>query len=77
MIPAFLRPFRFIVIVVVLTSCSIAVAGESHKAVKGNHISTVKKLIKGNPDLVASKDEDGFTPLHLAAAYPLLRFCPC
>ena len=28
----------------------------------------VKSLIKDSPDLVFSKDEDGFTPLHLAAA---------
>lgn len=47
---------------------SVAVCGEIHEAVKGNESVKVKDLIRQNPDLVANKDEDGFTPLHLAAA---------
>src|SRR6185503_395937 len=51
-----------------LTWSSLALCGEIHEAVKDNDIAKVRELIKNNPDLVASKDEDGFTPLHLAAA---------
>ena len=63
-----MHTFRLIAFVVVVTSCCTLFAGVIHEAVKGNDISTVRKLINDNPDLVSSKDEDGFTPLHLAAA---------
>jgi len=68
MLSAFMRPFRFIVFALALTSGCVAFAGEIHKAVHENNVSKVKKLIAENPDLVFSKDKDGFTPLHLAAA---------
>jgi ankyrin repeat protein len=65
---AFMRPLRFIVFALALTSGCVAFAGEIHEAVHENNVSKVKKLITENPDLVFSKDDDGFTPLHLAAA---------
>jgi ankyrin repeat protein len=58
----------FALLVLVLTWSSIALCGEIHEAVKNNDSAKVRGLIKNNPDLVFSKDEDGFTPLHLAAA---------
>jgi ankyrin repeat protein len=59
---------RGIAFVLMLTSACAALAGEIQEAVHNNDISKAKKLIKKKPDLVFSKDENGFTPLHLAAA---------
>jgi len=56
------------VLAAILASSSLALCGEIHEAVKNNDTAKVRELIKNNPDLVLSKDEDGFTPLHLAAA---------
>ena len=39
-----------------------------HKAVKDNNLPEVRQLLKNDPSLVSSRDENGFTPLHLAAA---------
>ncbi len=39
-----------------------------NKAVKDNNLPEVRQLLKNDPNLVASRDENGFTPLHLAAA---------
>lgn len=61
-------PSRSIVLLLVLACSSVVFAGEIHEAVKENDSAKVKRLIKDQPDLVFSKDEDGFTPLHLAAA---------
>src|ERR1700686_2645453 len=55
-------------LVLMVTCSSVALCGEIHEAVKNNDSAKVSGLIKNNPDLVFSKDEDGFTPLHLAAA---------
>ena len=63
-----LCPIPFFAFMLVLTLSSTALGGEIHEAVKANDLSKVKKLIKDNPDLIISKDEDGFTPLHLSAA---------
>jgi ankyrin repeat protein len=57
-----------LVFVLILTWSSLALCGEIHEAVKSNDSAKVRELIGNNPDLVFSKDEDGFTPLHLAAA---------
>jgi ankyrin repeat protein len=54
--------------VLILTWSSVALCGEIHEAVTKNDGTKVRELIQNNPDLVFSKDEDGFTPLHLAAA---------
>jgi hypothetical protein len=42
-------------------------------AVKRGDVGKVKALLKGNPDFVFSKDTNGWTPLHFAAARPLRR----
>ena len=39
-----------------------------NKAVKGDNLPEVRQLLKNDPSLVSSRDENGFTPLHLAAA---------
>ena len=63
-----LRSFRFLAFMLVLSSSNFVLAGEIHEAVKNDDLAKVRSLINDNPDLVFSKDEDGFTPLHLAAA---------
>ena len=55
-----------LVLAFMLMWSNVAVCGEIHKAIKDNDNAKVRELIKNNPDLVFSKDEDGFTPLHLA-----------
>lgn len=42
--------------------------GEIHWAITNNDSAKVRGLIEKNPDLAFSKDENGYTPLHLAAA---------
>jgi ankyrin repeat protein len=55
------------VLLLVLTWSSLAFCGEIQDAIAKGDMEKVKKLIKDNPDLVFSKDENGWTPLHLAA----------
>jgi hypothetical protein len=43
-------------------------AGGIQEAARQGDLDKVKALVKGNPDLVSSKDSIGFTPLHCAAA---------
>jgi hypothetical protein len=45
-----------------------AMCQQINKAVKDNNLPEVRQLLKNDPNLVFSRDEDGFTPLHLAAA---------
>jgi len=45
-----------------------ALADEIHSAAVNDDLDKVKSLLKINPDLVSSKDGDGETPLHWAAA---------
>ncbi len=66
--PSRLRSFRFIAFMVLLSSSKLLLAGEIHEAVKNDDLAKVRSLINDTPDLVFSKDDDGFTPLHLAAA---------
>ena len=66
--PFSLRRFRVAAFLLVLSSSNLALAGQIHEAVKNNDLAKVRSLIQDSPDLVFSKDEDGFTPLHLAAA---------
>src|SRR6266478_249224 len=40
---------------------------EIYYAAANGDLDKVKALLKDNPDLVSSKDKDGYTPLHLAA----------
>jgi ankyrin repeat protein len=66
--PFYLRSSSFITFLILVSWSNLVLAGEIHEAVKNNDLVKVKSLIKDSPDLVFSKDEDGFTPLHLAAA---------
>jgi hypothetical protein len=47
--------------------CRAAFCGEIHDAVKSGDLEKVKTLLKTNPDLVFSKGQGGWTPLHYAA----------
>ena len=47
---------------------NFAFCGEIHDAARAGDLYKVKALLKANPDLVSSKDENGATPLHIAAA---------
>ena len=40
---------------------------EIHNAAKGGDLATVKEMLKDNPDLVSSRDTNGYPPLHWAA----------
>ncbi len=48
---------------------SVALGGEIHDAVRDGDLVKVKALLKNSPYLVSSKDENGATPLHIAARY--------
>jgi ankyrin repeat protein len=58
---------RAAVTLVVLAWSSLAFCGEIHDAAKAGDLAKVKALLNSNPDLVSSKDNNGTTPLHLAA----------
>lgn len=60
-------PRRAAVTLLALAWGSLAFCGEIHEEAQSGDIGMVKVLLKGNPDLVFSKDKDGHTPLHLAA----------
>lgn len=55
-----------LIVAFILMSSSYAICGEIHDAVTNNDSVKVEKLIRQNPDLVFSKNENGFTPLQLA-----------
>jgi len=42
-------------------------SGGIHYAARAGDVEKVKALLKGNSDLVFSKDTNGWTPLHIAA----------
>ena len=63
------QPRRRHCTLVALAWSSLAFCGEIHDAAKRGDLAKVKALLKDNPDLVFSKDNDGKTPLHLAAVY--------
>jgi ankyrin repeat protein len=46
---------------------SFVFCGEIHDAAKQGDLAKVNALLKGHPDLVSSKANDGRTPLHMAA----------
>ena len=60
-------PRRAAVLLVVLAWSSLAFCGDIHEAAKAGDLEKVKALLKDNPDLVFSKDTNGWTPLHFAA----------
>jgi uncharacterized protein len=55
------------VMLVALGWRSFAFCGEIHDAAKNGDLGRVKALVKDNPDLVFSRDNDGWTALHYAA----------
>jgi ankyrin repeat protein len=46
-----------------------AFCGPIHDAAKDGDLEKAQKLLKDNPALISSKDDFGWTPLHLAATY--------
>jgi len=58
---------RAAVLLLALAWSSLAFGGEIHDAAADGELEKVKALLKGNPDLVFSKDNVGGTPLHWAA----------
>ena len=63
------RATAMFVAVVTLAWSGFAVCGEIHEAAKQGDLAQIQALLKGNPDLVFSKDGAGWTPLHCAAYY--------
>jgi ankyrin repeat protein len=63
---------RFILTLAALAWSGIAFCGEIHNAAASGDLETIKALLRGNPDLVSSKETNGYhvgyTPLHYAAA---------
>jgi Ankyrin repeats (3 copies) len=54
---------------VALAWSSLVFCGEIHHAVRSGDLERVKTLLKDHPELTFSIDENGDTPLHLAAFY--------
>jgi len=52
-----------LVALIALAWSSLAFCGEIHDAAMNGDLVKVQALLKGNPDLVSSKDDDGMTPL--------------
>lgn len=65
---SFLWNIRLVILLTALVASSFAFCGEIHQAAKDGNLEKVKALLQTNPRLVSSKDEDGRTPLHWAAA---------
>jgi len=56
----FLIPRHAAVMLAALVWSSLAFGGQIHDAVKGGDLERVKRLLKGNPNLVFSKDSDDY-----------------
>jgi ankyrin repeat protein len=65
MVFRYIQTVTLILLAIALTS--LATAGEIHDASKHGDLEKVKALLEENPALACSKDETGWTPLHLAA----------
>jgi ankyrin repeat protein len=64
------RPYRIILVLVVVFAMVWAISGykvEIHYAAQKGHLFVVRSLVTLNPKLVPSKDSSGDTPLHPAA----------
>jgi len=57
------------VMLVALAWSSPAFCGEIHDAARDGDLKKVKALLKGNPDLISSKGNNGTIPLHVAAMH--------
>ena len=63
-----MRTVRFVSFFVILLSLAAQVAaGEIHEAVRGGNIQAVQRLVAADRSLLATKEADGSTPLHIAA----------
>jgi uncharacterized protein len=61
---------RFAALMLVgLAWSSLAFCSEIYEAAKSGDLEKIKALLKDNPDLVFSKDNDVVTPLHFVAFY--------
>ena len=60
--------FRGVLAAAVATWSTLAFSGEIHTAAMGGNVEKAKALLAGDPELVFSKDERGWTPLYFAAA---------
>jgi ankyrin repeat protein len=70
------RKFGFqtlVCFVVAITWSGVAFCGEIHKAAKAGDVEKVKAILKASPDVMNEKDEDVFTPLHIAAAFDFVE----
>lgn len=56
-----------IALCVVMVSAFLAIAGEIHDLAKEGRTEKVQSLLKDHPDLVSATDDNGYTPLFLAA----------
>ncbi|MCE1248630.1 MAG: ankyrin repeat domain-containing protein [Firmicutes bacterium] len=57
--------------VILLAVCiwTPAFCGEVHDAAKSGDLAKVKEILSKNPELISTQNEDGKTPLHLAAGW--------
>jgi ankyrin repeat protein len=62
-----LIPCTIIVITFALNGNELAFCGQIHEAAKQGDLAKVEALLKENPNLANVKDDEGFTPLHLAS----------
>jgi ankyrin repeat protein len=59
---------RLTAVTLIALACStLAFCGEIHEAAAAGDLQKVKSLLKENSELISSKDDEGRTPLHLAA----------
>ncbi|MGA2902864.1 MAG: ankyrin repeat domain-containing protein [Candidatus Korobacteraceae bacterium] len=63
------RAAATLVALILLVSSSPVFGGEIHDAAANGKLEKVKKLLERDPELVSSKDNEGATPLHYAAAF--------
>jgi ankyrin repeat protein len=59
----------FTISLIILAWSISAFCGEIHDAAKAGDLTKARALLKDNPELVSSRDDKGYTPLHLAAVY--------
>jgi 26S proteasome non-ATPase regulatory subunit 10 len=51
-----------------LTWSNLAFCDEIHDAAQDGDLAKVQALLRQNPSLISSKDNNGATPLHMAAS---------
>jgi ankyrin repeat protein/L-ascorbate metabolism protein UlaG (beta-lactamase superfamily) len=66
-----MRTVRFALFILILTLAgslaASAFAGEIHEAVRGGNVQAVQRLVAADRSVLATKEADGSTPLHIAA----------